>query len=34
MGQGNGNSGDLYNVSVAIVYSGINVVDIYVTNIA
>ena len=34
MGQGNGNSGDLYTVSVAIVYSGINVVDIYVTNIA
>ena len=34
MGQGNGNSGDLYKVSVAIVYSGINVVDIYVTNIA
>ena len=34
MGQGNGSSGDLYKVSVAIVYSGINVVDIYVTNIA
>ena len=34
MGKGNGNSGDLYTVSVAIVYSGINVVDIYVTNIA
>ena len=29
-----GTSGDLYKVSVAIVWSGINMVDIYVTNIA
>ena len=29
-----GTSGDLYKVSVAIVWSGINMVDIYVTNIS
>ena len=33
MGHAN-TSGNLYKVSVAIVFSGINMVDIYVTNIA
>ena len=32
MGKANA-SGDYYEVKVAIVFSGINVVDIYVTNI-
>ena len=34
MGKGNGSSGDLYTVSVAIVYSGVDVSTIYITNIA
>ena len=34
MGKGDGSSGDLYTVNVAVVYSGVNVSCIYVTNIA